>query len=78
MLIGNIIEQEFSTSMNWNLGSGLSIALMIFVLISMMFTVKNDGGRRAAYGKAFFYEILFGTDHCVSVHSDCSAGGSLL
>ena len=24
MLIGNIIEQEFSTSMNWHLGSGLS------------------------------------------------------
>ena len=29
MLIGNIIEQEFSTSMNWNLGSGLSIALIL-------------------------------------------------
>ena len=48
MLIGNIIEQEFSTSMNWNLGSGLSIALMIFVLISMMFTVKNDGGKESS------------------------------
>ena len=45
MLIGNIIEQEFSTSMNWNLGSGLSIALMIFVLISMMFTSKTDAGK---------------------------------
>lgn len=48
MLIGNIIEQEFSTSMNWNLGSGLSIALMIFVLISMMFTVKNDGEKESS------------------------------
>ena len=48
LLIGNIIEQEFSTSMNWNLGSGLSIALMIFVLISMMFTVKNDGGKESS------------------------------
>ena len=45
MLIGNIIEQEFSTSMNWNLGSGLSIALMIFVLISMMFTAGNEEGK---------------------------------
>ena len=45
LLIGNIIEQEFSTSMNWNLGSGLSIALMIFVLISMMFTSKTDAGK---------------------------------
>lgn len=41
-LIGNIIEQEFTKSMNWNLGSGLSVSLMIFVLISMAFTMKND------------------------------------
>lgn len=47
MLIGNIIEQEFSTSMNWNLGSGLSIALMIFVLISMMFTAGNEEGKES-------------------------------
>ncbi|MEY8492757.1 ABC transporter permease [Lachnospiraceae bacterium 29-91] len=41
-LIGNIIEQEFTKSSNWNLGSGLSVSLMIFVLISMAFTTKND------------------------------------
>lgn len=41
-LIGNIIEQEFTKSMNWNLGSGLSVSLMLFVLISMAFTTKND------------------------------------
>ena len=41
-LIGNIIEQEFTKSSNWNLGSGLSFSLMIFVLISMAFTTKND------------------------------------
>ena len=35
MLIGNIIEQEFSTADNWHLGSGLSLVLMIFILISM-------------------------------------------
>ncbi|MBO4412290.1 MAG: ABC transporter permease [Lachnospiraceae bacterium] len=34
-LIGNIIEQEFSTASNWNLGSGLSLVLMVFILISM-------------------------------------------
>ena len=28
-LIGNIIEQEFTKSANWNLGSGLSVSLMI-------------------------------------------------
>ena len=42
-LVGNIIEQEFTKSMNWNLGSGLSVSLMIFVLISMAFTImKHD------------------------------------
>ncbi len=41
-LIGNIIEQEFTKSANWNLGSGLSVSLMIFVLISMAFTTRND------------------------------------
>ena len=41
-LIGNIIEQEFTKSVNWNLGSGLSVSLMIFVLISMAFTTKNE------------------------------------
>ncbi len=38
-LIGNIIEQEFTTSANWNLGSGLSLVMMIFIVISM--TVLN-------------------------------------
>lgn len=42
-LIGNVIEQEFTKSSNWNLGSGLSVSLMIFVLLSMAFTMKNDG-----------------------------------
>ena len=41
-LIGNVIEQEFTTGNNWYVGSGLSVALMVFVLISMAFTVKND------------------------------------
>lgn len=48
MLIGNVIEQEFSTSMNWHLGSGLSIALMIFVMISMLFTAKSEEGKESS------------------------------
>ena len=47
-LIGNIIEQEFTKAANWNLGSGLSVALMIFVLISMAFTTKNDNEGKGA------------------------------
>lgn len=34
-LIGNIIEQEFTTSANWNLGSGLSLVMMLFIIVSM-------------------------------------------
>ena len=34
-LIGNIIEQEFTTGANWNLGSGLSLIMMLFIVISM-------------------------------------------
>ena len=40
-LIGNVIEEEFMTTMNWNRGSGLSVFLMVFVLISMAFTAGN-------------------------------------
>ncbi len=35
MLIGNVIEQQFTVSYDWNLGAGLSIVLMLFVLASM-------------------------------------------
>lgn len=41
-LIGNIIEQEFTTSANWNLGSGLSLIMMIFIVISMAALSKLD------------------------------------
>lgn len=41
-LIGNIIEQEFTASSNWNLGSGLSLVMMIFIVISMAFIEKFD------------------------------------
>ncbi len=40
-LIGNVIEQEFITSADWNLGAGISVALMLFVLIGMAFTSRN-------------------------------------
>lgn len=47
LLIGNIIEQEFKQSSNWNIGSGLSLVLMIFILISMTFMSGNDTGEGA-------------------------------
>ena len=41
-LIGNIIEQEFTTSANWNLGSGLSLIMMVFIVLSMAALSKLD------------------------------------
>ena len=42
LLIGNVIEQEFTRGSNWNLGSGLSLVLMVFILISMALIAKYD------------------------------------
>lgn len=36
LLIGNVIEQEFTQTGNWHLGSGLSIVLMIFIIVNMV------------------------------------------
>lgn len=47
-LIGNVIEQEFLTNMDWHMGSGLSVMLMIFVLITTAFTMKNDTDGRSS------------------------------
>lgn len=35
LLIGNVIEQEFTLASNWNLGSGLSLTMIIFIIINM-------------------------------------------
>ncbi len=42
LLIGNVIEQEFMQSMDWNMGSGLSIVLMVFVVASMAFMNSHN------------------------------------
>lgn len=41
-LIGNIIEQEFTTANNWYQGAGLSIVLMLLVLGSMAVMSRYD------------------------------------
>ena len=49
-LIGNIIEQEFTTADNWNLGAGLSVVMMVFIVISMLFISKFDKEGEEAIG----------------------------
>ncbi len=42
LLIGNIIEADFMQFFNWNLGSGLSLVLMVFVILSMAVMNKQS------------------------------------
>ncbi|MCR1962194.1 ABC transporter permease [Clostridium perfringens] len=51
ILVGNLIEQQFTTIGNWNFGSALSIFMMILILISMAFMSKyekngKEGGKQ--------------------------------
>ncbi len=43
LLIGNIIEADFMQFFNWNLGAGLSLVLMVFVIVSMAVMNKHAG-----------------------------------
>lgn len=49
VLIGNVIESQFLTSGNWNLGSAISLIMAVIILISLFVTKKLDrteeGGR---------------------------------
>ena len=38
LLIGNIVEQEFTMAYDWHLGSGLSLVLMVFIIVNMVVT----------------------------------------
>lgn len=42
LLIGNVIEEEFTQASNWHLGSGLSIVLMIFIIVNMVLSAIFD------------------------------------
>ncbi|KAI4445771.1 Spermidine/putrescine transport system permease protein PotB [Eubacterium plexicaudatum ASF492] len=51
LLIGNIIEADFMQFFNWNLGAGLSLVLMVFVIASMAVMNKHsdDAGQTAVW-----------------------------
>ena len=48
LLIGNIIDQQFTQVGNWNVGSGLSLVLMVFILVSMAVMQHFDTDEEAA------------------------------
>lgn len=42
LLIGNIIEQEFTFQYDWHVGCALSVILMIFIVLNMMLTMMFE------------------------------------
>ena len=42
LLIGNIIEQEFTFQYDWHVGCALSVILMIFIVLNMLLTTYFD------------------------------------
>ncbi|ONI43322.1 ABC transporter permease [Candidatus Epulonipiscioides gigas] len=42
ILIGNMIEEQFTRTNNWGFGSALSMILMGIILVSIMFFSKNE------------------------------------
>lgn len=51
MLIGNVIEQQFTTMSDWHFGSALAIILMILILISMALMSRFDGDQNEGGGR---------------------------
>ncbi len=49
LLIGNVIEQAFMQEYNWNLGSGLSVVLMVFVIASMALMNSHGDGEGGSF-----------------------------
>ncbi len=45
-LIGNVIEQQFTVTGDWNYGSALSVLLMVFLILSLIFTENEDKASR--------------------------------
>ena len=46
LLIGNIVEQEFTMAYDWHLGSGLSLILMVFIILNMLLIALTDQTER--------------------------------
>ena len=51
MLLGNLIETQFTTMGDWNFGSALAIFIMIIILISMAIMNKFEGTESMEGGK---------------------------
>lgn len=51
LLVGNIIEQEFTAAYDWQLGSALSMVLMVFIILNILLEAFTDNGERRKKGR---------------------------
>jgi len=50
LLVGNIIEQEFTAAYDWQLGSALSMVLMVFIILNILLEAFTDSGEQVKKG----------------------------
>jgi spermidine/putrescine transport system permease protein len=50
MMLGNLIELQFSAGRNWPLGAAISITLMAVVMIALLFYVRNASRSESVHG----------------------------
>jgi len=50
MMLSNLIELQFGQGRNWPLGSALSIAVMIIVMVALLAYVRNAGRSEVRHG----------------------------
>ena len=46
LLVGNIIEQEFTAAYDWQLGSALSVVLMVFIILNILLEASTNRGEQ--------------------------------
>jgi len=51
LLVGNIIEQEFTAAYDWQLGSALSMVLMVFIILNILLEAFTDNGDHRKKGR---------------------------
>jgi spermidine/putrescine transport system permease protein len=50
LMLGNLIDMQFGQARNWPLGAALSITLMAFVMIALLFYVRNASKAEVRHG----------------------------
>jgi spermidine/putrescine transport system permease protein len=50
MMLGNLIGLQFGQGRNWPLGSALSLALLVLVMVALLFYVRSAGKSEGSHG----------------------------